>query len=122
MAGAWMTYDIEQHEAARRLWMIALETARRTDHPRSADLTVILLLDLAHQALHLHQVQDALRPVHAQDALRLVQLSTATATAGKSPVSASSRSYIAATQAWCHAAAGDAEPCKRALDEAQRFY
>jgi hypothetical protein len=113
MAAAWMTYDVEQHEAARRLWMIALDTARRADHPRSADLTVILLLDLAHQALHLD------RP---DEALRLVQLGAATATTGRYPVSASSRSYIAATQAWCQATLGDAEPCKRALDEAQRFY
>jgi hypothetical protein len=93
--------------------MIALDTARRADHPRSADLTVILLLDLAHQALHLR------RP---DEALRLVQLAAATATSRKYPVSASSRSYIAATLAWCHASLGDAEPCERALGDAQQCY
>lgn len=113
MAAAWMTYDVEQHEAARRLWMIALDTARRADHARSADLTVILLLDLAHQALHLE------RP---DEALRLVQLGAATATSHRYPVSASSRSYIAATMAWCHASLGDADPCERALGDAQDFY
>ncbi|WP_291410156.1 helix-turn-helix domain-containing protein [Actinophytocola sp.] len=113
MAAAWMTYDVEQNEAARRLWMIALDTARRADHPRSADLTVILLLDLAHQALHLG------RP---DEALRLVQLGAATATTRNYPVSASTRSYIAATLAWCHASLGDAEPCQRALGDAQQFY
>jgi hypothetical protein len=113
MAAAWMTYDVEQNEAARRLWMIALDTAHRADHPRSADLTVILLLDLAHQALHLG------RP---DEALRLVQLGAATATTRNYPVSASTRSYIAATLAWCHASLGDAEPCRRALGDAQQFY
>lgn len=113
MTAAWMTYDVEQHEAARRLWMIALGSAQRADQPRSADLTVILLLDLAHQALHLG------RP---DEALRLVRLATATTTSHTYPVSASSRSYIAATQAWCHAALGNADSCTRALDDAQRFY
>ncbi|HET9141217.1 helix-turn-helix domain-containing protein [Actinophytocola sp.] len=113
MTAAWMTYDVEQHDAARRLWMIALDTARRADHPRSTDLTVILLLDLAHQALHLH------RP---DEALRLVQLSAATATSRTYPVSAGTRSYIAATTAWCHAALGHPEPCHRALGEAHQAY
>lgn len=113
MTAAWMTYDVEQHEAARRLWMIALDTARQADHPRSADLTVILLLDLAHQALHLG------RP---DEGLRLVQLGAATATTRGFPVSASTRSYIAATLAWCHASLGDAEACERSLGEAQQFY
>ncbi|GAB3447727.1 hypothetical protein GCM10027436_40040 [Actinophytocola sediminis] len=113
MAAAWMTYDVEQNEAARRLWMIALDTARRADHPLSADLTVILLLDLAHQALHLR------RP---DEALRLVQLAASAATTGRYPVSASTRSYIAATLAWCHAALGNAEQCWRALGDAQQSY
>lgn len=113
MAAAWMTYDVEQHEAARRLWMIALDTARRADHPFAVDLTVILLLDLAHQALHLD------RP---DEALRLVQLAATTATTRRYPVSASTRSYIAATLAWCHASLGDAEACWRALGDAEQSY
>jgi transcriptional regulator with XRE-family HTH domain len=113
MAAAWMTYDVEQHEAARRLWMIALDTARQADHPRSADLTVILLLDLAHQALHLG------RP---DEAMRLVQLGAATASTRSYPVSASSRSYVAATLAWCHASLSDSEACERSLGDAQQFY
>src|SRR4051812_39554198 len=35
MAG-WMAYDVDDHEAARRLWTYALDTARRAeDHPRA---------------------------------------------------------------------------------------
>lgn len=113
MTAAWMTYDVEQHEAARRLWMIALDTARRANHTRSADLTAILLLDLAHQALHLG------RP---DEALRLVQLGAATATGHRYPVGISTRSYIAATLGWCHASLGDGESCERALGDAQQFY
>jgi hypothetical protein len=33
MAG-WMAYDVDEHDAARRLWTYALDTARRADgHP-----------------------------------------------------------------------------------------
>jgi transcriptional regulator with XRE-family HTH domain len=113
MAAAWMAYDVEQNEAARRLWMVALDTARRADHSLAADLTVVLLLDLAHQALHLR------RP---DEALRLVQLAATTATTRRYPVSASTRSYIAAALAWCHASLGDAESCWRALGDAEQTY
>jgi transcriptional regulator with XRE-family HTH domain len=111
---AWMTYDVEQHDAARRLWMIALDTARQADdHPRSTDLTVHMLQDMVHQALHLG------RP---EEALRLVQLGAATATNRAYPVNASTRSYIATNLAWCHASLGEAESCHRALDQAQQIY
>ena len=83
---AHMTYDVEQHDAARRLWMIALDTARRAEHPRSTDLTAAVLQDMADQAVHLD------RP---QEALKLVQLAGATAASGKYPVSASTRSRTA---------------------------
>ncbi|WP_189061265.1 helix-turn-helix domain-containing protein, partial [Longimycelium tulufanense] len=110
---AWMSYDVEEHDAARRLWMIALDTARRADHPRAADLTVNLLLDMAHQALHLN------RP---DEALRLAQLSSATATSHRYPVSATTHAYIATTISWARAMLGHAEPCRRAMDEAQHTY
>jgi transcriptional regulator with XRE-family HTH domain len=110
---AWMSYDVEQHEAARRLWMIALDSSRRADHPRSADLTVMLLLNLAHQALHLD------RP---GEALRLAQLSSATITNQSYPVSASTHSYVETTLAWCHASLGEAEPTQRSLEGARRHF
>ena len=66
-----LAYDVEQHDAARRLWSFALDTARRTEgHPRSTDLAVEVLLAMTHQALHLG------RP---REALQLVQLGSATA-------------------------------------------
>ena len=56
MAG-WMAYDVDDHNAARRLWTYALDTARRAeDHPGAPDLAVDVLLDMAHQALHLYGV------------------------------------------------------------------
>ncbi|MDI5975941.1 helix-turn-helix domain-containing protein [Amycolatopsis magusensis] len=56
MAG-WMAYDVDDHDAARRLWTYALDTARRAeDHVRAPDLAVDVLLDMAHQALHLHSL------------------------------------------------------------------
>lgn len=113
MTAAWMTYDVEQHDAARRLWMIALDTARHAEHPRSTDLTVDLLLQMAHQALHLDR---------ANEALRLVELGAAAAVHRSYPVSASTRSHLATHLAWCRAALGEAEPCQRALDEAHQLY
>jgi transcriptional regulator with XRE-family HTH domain len=110
---AWMTYDIEQHDAARRLWMIALDTARQANHPRSTDLSAHLMQDMANQALHLG------RP---DEAFRLVQLGAAMATSRAYPVNAITRSYIATKMAWCRAALGEAEPCHHALDQAQQTY
>ncbi|HET9117384.1 MAG TPA: hypothetical protein VFN75_04785 [Pseudonocardiaceae bacterium] len=49
------SYDAERHNDARRLWMIALSVARQADHPRAMDLTAGLLLDMAHQSLHLRR-------------------------------------------------------------------
>ncbi|MDQ2883872.1 MAG: helix-turn-helix transcriptional regulator [Actinomycetota bacterium] len=80
---AWTSYDAERHNDARRLWMIALSIAQQADHPRAADLTADLLLDMAHQALHLR------RP---QEALSLVQLGYGTAASRTQPVSASTAS------------------------------
>ncbi len=39
MLTAWCSYDVEQHDQARRLWIVALELCRHTAHPRAADLT-----------------------------------------------------------------------------------
>ncbi|MGH3898226.1 MAG: hypothetical protein ACRDTA_08210 [Pseudonocardiaceae bacterium] len=33
----WMSFQVNQHDAARRLWMIALDITRDTDHPLSTD-------------------------------------------------------------------------------------
>ncbi len=111
MAG-WMSFEVQQHDAARRLWMIGLNVARAADHPQSSDLTVFLLYDLAQQAVHLN------RP---QEALRLVHLGHVAAT-GSQPVSAATGCCLASIQATAHAAQGDAGECDRALGQAtERF-
>lgn len=110
----WMAYDIDDHDAARRLWTYALDTARRAeDHPRATDQAVLILLNMAHQALHLDR---------AGEALHLVQLASATAANRKYPVSTITQGYISAVLGWCRAALGEAEPTRRAIGQAQDTY
>ncbi len=107
MQAGWMSFQVDQHEAARRLWMIGLDIARATDAPQAGDLTVYLLYDMAIQAVALG------RP---DEALSLVHLSRATAT-GAHPVSASTLGCLAGIQAKAHAAQNDAAACDRALGQ-----
>ncbi|MFD2422428.1 helix-turn-helix domain-containing protein [Amycolatopsis pigmentata] len=110
----WIAYDVDDHDAARRLWTYALDTARRAeDHPRAPDLTVDVLLDMAHQALHLD------RP---GEALQLVQLASATAANRKHPVSTITEGYISAVLGWCRATLGETQPTRRAIGQAQETY
>lgn len=106
---AWTSYDVERHNDARRLWMIALSVAQQSEHPYAADLTAHLLMDMAHQSLHLR------RP---QEALRLVQLGYGVGARRAQPVSASTASHLANYQAWGHAALGDVQACERGLGQA----
>ncbi|MBB5156107.1 helix-turn-helix domain-containing protein [Saccharopolyspora phatthalungensis] len=111
---AWMAYDVDDHDAARRLWAYALDTTRRADdHPRATDLTVHVLLDMTHQALHLER---------ADEALRLVQLASATAANRRHPVSTVTQGCISSALGWCRAALGEPEPTRRALGQAQETY
>ncbi len=103
----WMSFDVNQHDAAQRLWLIGLHIARNAEDPRGSDLTAYLLYDMALQAVHLG------RP---QEALRLVHLGHSTA-AGPHPVSASTISCLASIQAKAHAAQGDTTGCDRALGQ-----
>jgi transcriptional regulator with XRE-family HTH domain len=109
LTAGWMSFDVNQHEAARRLWMIGLDVARSADHPQGSDLTVYLLHDMALQAVHLG------RP---DEARRLVQLGHAAAV-DSYPVSAATISLLVSTQAYTHAAKGDAAACARALGQAE---
>jgi transcriptional regulator with XRE-family HTH domain len=88
MAG-YMSFECNQHEAARRLWMIGLDLARNTDHPQADDLTVYLLYDMALQSAQLN------RP---DEALHLVRIGRA-AVAGKHLVSAATISCLVNVQA-----------------------
>ncbi|MGH4008637.1 MAG: helix-turn-helix domain-containing protein [Pseudonocardiaceae bacterium] len=108
MQAGWMSFEVNQHEAARRLWMIGLDVARNSGDPRGSDLTGYLLYDMALQAVHLG------RP---DEALDLVQLGHATAV-GTYPVSATTTCCLVSIQARAHAARGDAAACDRALGQA----
>jgi hypothetical protein len=108
----WMSFQVNQDEAARRLWMIALDITRDTDHPLSTDQTVFVLYDMAQQAVALGRPEEALRLVHLGHA----------AAAGSHPVSAATTSCLANIEARAHAAQGDAAGCDRALSQAVEHF
>jgi len=101
----WMSFEANQHDAARRLWMIALNVARDSGHPLGTDQTVFVLYDMAIQAVHLGRPEEALRLVHLGPA----------AAVSSHPVTASTTSCLAWIQARAHAAQGDAVACDREL-------
>lgn len=107
-----MSFEINQHEAARRLWMIALDVAREADHPLGTDQTVFVLFDLALQALALGRPEEALRLVHLGH----------TAAVGSHPVSAATTSCLTNIQAQAHAAQNDSAACDRALGQAREHF
>jgi hypothetical protein len=108
LEAGWMSHDVRQDDAARRLWLVGLDLARETDDPRGTDLTVAVLLDMAAQALNLH------RP---QEARHLVQIAHTAAADRRRPVAAATNSFLAHNQARTHAALGDTTACERALGQ-----
>ena len=54
----WMSFEVNQHEAARQLWTIALDVARDAEHPLGTDHIVFVLYDMALQAVHLGRPTD----------------------------------------------------------------
>ncbi|WP_174186464.1 helix-turn-helix domain-containing protein [Nocardia barduliensis] len=113
MAG-WLAYDVEDHDAARKLWTYALDAAHQgEDHPRSTDLTVSVLLDMAHQSLHLG------RP---DEALKVAQLAQATAGNRKHPAAITTEAYVFAVLGWSRATRGEIEPMRRALGQSEERY
>jgi transcriptional regulator with XRE-family HTH domain len=104
----WMSFDAEHQDAARRLWTIAVDLSRKSDHPQGSDLTVYLLTDMALQAVHLRRPKEALRLVHLGH----------TAAISTQPVSASTASLLANVEARTHAIHGDAAGCDHALGQA----
>ncbi|MGH3941123.1 MAG: helix-turn-helix domain-containing protein [Pseudonocardiaceae bacterium] len=112
MQAGWMSFEVQQHEAARRLWVITLNLTRAANHPLGADQTVYVLYDMAIQAVHLG------RP---DEALQLVQIGHGVA-AGRYPVSESTTCALANIQARGHAARGDAVACDRALGQAVEHF
>jgi transcriptional regulator with XRE-family HTH domain len=108
--GAWGHYDVERHDEARRLWMIGLDAARVSG---DADLVGAILRQLAHQAIHLQ------RP---DEALRLVRVAYAMAADPDHGVPELALAETSAYEAWCHAAAGNPQPCRRALGRAEEHF
>lgn len=108
--GAWVHYDVERHDEARRLWMIALDAAREGG---SIDLVGAVLRQLVHQALHLQ------RP---DEALRLVRLAYASTADPDHRVPELALAETAAYEAWSHAAAGNLQPCRQAIGRAEEHF
>ncbi len=105
-------FGVHQHEAARRLWMIALDVARDAEHPLGTDQTVFVLYDMALQAVELGRPDEALSLVHLGHA----------AASGTHPVSAATTSCLATIQARAHAAQGDTAACDRALGQSAEHF
>ncbi|MGH3755180.1 MAG: hypothetical protein ACRDRP_21305 [Pseudonocardiaceae bacterium] len=99
-------------DAARQLWMIALDIARDTDHPLSTDQTVFVLYDLAIQAVELGRPDEALRLVHLGH----------TAAVSTHPVTEATMSCLTNIQARAHAAKSDTVACDRALGQAVEHF
>ena len=105
---AFTHYDVEKHEDARRLWLVALDAAHQAG---SADLMSKVLREMAHQALHLQRPDEALRLVQVAATTAL-----ATTTADASPATLAE---LAAYEGWAHAMVGRVQPCFRALSRAE---
>jgi hypothetical protein len=110
---AFMNFDTGLHENTRRLLLIALGSARESrdaNHELANDLMVHIQLQTITQAIHLR------RP---DEALSFMGIAELTAVIGDHPVSAQTRTYLSLKQATCQAMLGNAELCRRALDQAQ---
>lgn len=127
----WLAYDREDHDAARRLWTYALRAARKgADHPRSDDLTANILLDAAHQALHLWRPlwmpptpeERRRQSEHLDVALRCAQTAAITVGTSRFPVSTVTEAYTASVAAWCWAARGDAVAAFRSIGQSEDLY
>lgn len=110
---AWMTYDVEQHDAARRLWMVALDAAREADSPDTPQVVGNTLRQLAHQALHLR------RP---QEARQLVRLATSILGDGAGEPSPRMLAMLTAYEGWSYAMEGKAQACQRSLGRAADIF
>jgi transcriptional regulator with XRE-family HTH domain len=108
---AFMHYDVELHEDARRLWLIALDAAREA---HNADLVSKVLREMAHQALHLD------RP---DEALRLLQVAATTSLATvANQVAPAALAELAAYEGWAHAMMGRVQQCRGALGRAEEAF
>jgi hypothetical protein len=63
-----MSFDLEQHEISRRLWLAGLEVAQGAEDPVTTDLTGRLLFMMVRQAVHLQRSDEVLRLVRVGQA------------------------------------------------------
>jgi transcriptional regulator with XRE-family HTH domain len=107
---AWSSYDLEHHDRARQLWLVALEASKTADEP---DLTATILRHLAHQALHLAQPAEA---------LQYLRVAHAVATDTRQDRCGAVLAETTAYEAWAHAATGHSAGCRRAIELAQEEF
>ncbi|MGH3885175.1 MAG: hypothetical protein ACRDSZ_01170 [Pseudonocardiaceae bacterium] len=112
LQAGWMSFDLEMHDFARRVWLAGLEIAKGADDPVTTDLTGHLLFVMAQQALYLQRNDEA---------LRLVRLGQAV-DAGAHPVSPSTKTTLLVNLAFARAGLGDTRACRRALGEAEEEF
>ncbi|MGH3793643.1 MAG: helix-turn-helix transcriptional regulator [Pseudonocardiaceae bacterium] len=108
----WMSFQVGQDEAARRLWTVGLELARDTEDPRGADLASHILMNMTQQATHLGRLDEA---------LQLARIGHAAST-DRDPVSPSTNCNLASAQAFAFAAQGDLVSCDRALGQGEEHF
>jgi DNA-binding XRE family transcriptional regulator len=109
---AWMSFTANRHEDARRLWAIALNGARESGHPQSADLMVETLMNAAVQSLHLGKPDEVVSLAKYASSLMT--------TPGAAPVSAPTRHYTYTHLAHAYARMGDASSCRASLDQSEQ--
>ncbi len=115
----WAYYDSGDDSHARQAWTLALAGARSAeDHQPAIDLAVMILRDMAHQALELSTPTTA--PARAHEAATLC--THAENLAARRPVSAPTRGLLAGMTARCNAAFADADGAHRAATVAQEAY
>lgn len=112
LQAGYMSFDLEQHEIARRLWLAGLEIAQGPDDPVTTDLTAHICGNMARQALHLQ------RP---DEALRLVRVGQA-ASQGPHQISPSTATALHTNLAFAYAAQGDIRHTERALGDAEQEF
>ncbi|MGW0433673.1 helix-turn-helix transcriptional regulator [Micromonospora sp. NPDC003197] len=109
-AAAFMSYDVNQHTEARKLWTLSLNAAQEA---QASGLIGSILRQLTHQALHLK------RPA---DALRFIQLSYAVSATPEDSFSDLALAETALYEGWSYAAIGKAQSCHRSLERAQDYF
>lgn len=108
--GAWTSYDLERHDEARGLWLVALDASREAGN---VDLVGNIVRQLAHQSLHLGR---------SDEALRLIRLAHAMTADPDHSASELALSATSAYEGWCHAAMGRVQACERALGRAEDHF